>query len=210
MARKRTGDESGLHERVSGEAAQTESAVAESPIGAKALFPRRVTEAMDGLPPFDESRAVDAGLLSFGGPLATRLARLEAAVQPEVIFGADNRVQVRDTTGYPYCCICYLKIWLNGGWQAFGTGWIIGKRTVITPGHSVYVDPEPGSRVPPGWARQVEVVPGRNGQQRPPFGSFTVRTANLRTTRGWIRGRTSEEREQADYGAIIVNEDLPA
>jgi V8-like Glu-specific endopeptidase len=199
-----------LHERVSGGTFQTETVVAESPIGAKALFPRRVTEAVEALTAFDESKAVEAGLLSYGGPLAARLARLEAKVQPEVVFGEDNRVQIQNTTDYPYRCLCYLKIWLNGGWLAFGTGWIIGKRTVITAGHCVFVNPEPGSRVPRGWARQVEVVPGRNGQNPPPFGSFTVRTANLHSTRGWTQGQTREEREQADYGAIIVNEDFPA
>ncbi len=199
------------HKRVTGTRYQQKTA--SSPIGAKPLFPRAGrAELATALPPFDESRAVDAGLLSHGGLLAARLARLEAAVRPEALIGRDNRTQVDDATNYPHRCVCYLRIWLDVGWFAFGTGWIIGKRTIITAGHCVYAYPD--SRFPGlvrGWARQVEVIPGRNGDAMP-FGSFIVPTENLRSTQGWAGTDSTGDdgkQEGADYGAIILDEDLP-
>jgi V8-like Glu-specific endopeptidase len=179
------------------------------PIEARALFasPETAERAVtaEGMPAFDEAQAVPAGILSYGNPLARRLARLERAVQPEVIFGGhDHRVQERDTTQYPYCCICNLRISCKGGVSALGTGWVIGKRTVATAGHCVYTYPEAGTDVQRGWALRVEVIPGRDGANWP-FGSFVAKSANLYSVSGW----TEDHNEQADYGAIILDQDLP-
>jgi V8-like Glu-specific endopeptidase len=196
-----------LHERVSGTIPRTESAVAESPIGATPLFPRRATEAAEALPPFDESRAVEAGLLSYGGPVASRLARLENTVQPELVYGRDDREQIENALLYPFSGICHLRMWLTGAF-ATGTGWVIGKRTIITAGHCVYVHPDADEPdLQEEWVLQVEVIPARNGESEGhyPFGSFTVQSGSLRSTNGWV----NHKQEEGDYGAIILNDDLP-
>jgi V8-like Glu-specific endopeptidase len=180
-----------------------------SPIQAMALFPSAETadraESTDTLPAFDESQAVPAGLLSYGDTLARRVSRLEGTLRPEVIFGgADHRIKEQATQQYPYCCVCHLRIYCRGNVFALGTGWVIGKRTVITAGHCVYTYPKTGTPVQRGWALQVEVIPGRDGDKKP-YGTFIAKPANLYSVSGW----TENHNELADYGAIILNEDLP-
>jgi V8-like Glu-specific endopeptidase len=198
-----------LHERVARDGAPA-AAAPQSPVAAAALFqePRAVSaEAGEEVPPFDEALAVEAGCLSYGDTLAARLDRLEALISPETEFQHD-RVRVTDTEAYPYCCICHLRSTFPTPQSKFlfalGTGWVIGKRTLITAGHCVYVFSDRKFGLSRVWAARVEVIPGRNGEAKP-FGSFAVKTGSLRTTKGW----RDQGAEAADYAAIILDEDLP-
>ncbi len=205
----RAGDEDGggrvLLESVKGDG-RRRRAVFGAPAAAEANYAREA-EGGGGPPEFDASRAVPAGLLSYGGPLARRLARLERALQPEALFQGDRR-QVDPTTQYPYSAICHLRMWFPkpfGGYVfAVGTGWAIGKGTIVTAGHCVYVFHDPDFNLSRVWAEQIEVIPARNGDADAPFGSITVKTDALRTTKGW----EEHGQEAADFGAIILDEAL--
>lgn len=111
----------------------------------------------------------------------------------EVIIGADERIRVHGTATYPWSAIVHLRIVADNGAVLGGTGFLISPRTIITAGHCVFLH-ERG-----GWARSIEVVPGRNGAQRP-FGTFTAPRASLRSVTGW----TSSKQRTHDYGAIIL------
>ncbi|CUB51050.1 Extracellular metalloprotease precursor [Bacillus subtilis] len=108
------------------------------------------------------------------------------------IIGRDDRIRVTDTTLYPYRAIVHLVIQFNGQ-EVYGcTGALISKDTVFTAGHCVY------NKKLGGWAKNVIVTPGRNGNQAPylPY-SWT----KLYSVSGW----TDDGDSEFDYGAIKLN-----
>lgn len=141
------------------------------------------------------ARPIDAYFGSFGTAVERAAARAKVQYQVlEAVIGADDRVRVNATSRYPWCCICSLLITANTGTQYIGTGWLVSPRLVLTAGHCVFMADENG------WASQIEVIPGRNGTDRP-FGSAISR--ELRSVSGWTRDNNSD----FDYGAIILPPD---
>lgn len=140
----------------------------------------------------DGEPLLDAWYAEFGDPRLALLARTrEVREALEVVIPPDDRVQITDTTIVPWRWICALRITAANGSQFIGTGWLVGARTVITAGHCVFM-PAQG-----GWAKQIEVVPGRNGALRP-FGSCTA--TSFRSVSGW----TVDHDRDFDYGAILL------
>lgn len=124
-------------------------------------------------------------------------AEMEAAAeQLEVIIGTDDRTRIRNTTGIPWRRICHLTIRARNGAQYVGTGFLIGKRTVLTAGHCVFIHSAGG------WPAYIDVSPGRNGGSRP-FG--TVRGLQFRSVTGWVNSKSRDH----DYGAIILPANTP-
>jgi V8-like Glu-specific endopeptidase len=111
----------------------------------------------------------------------------------EVVLADDDRQQVTNTTDFPWRCICFLVITAQDGSRWVGSGWLANPRTVITAGHCVYLH---GAG---GWAKQIEVSPGRNGASSP-FNPFVA--TDLRSVSRW----TEEQDAQFDYGAILLPE----
>ena len=105
------------------------------------------------------------------------------------VFGKDDRVQVTNTTAYPYCAIVSLEMTFPNGQVFIGSGCFISYQTVLTAGHCVY------DRSQGGWARSIKVMPGRNGNSLP-FGYGYA--AGLNSVTGW----TSNGDRAYDYGAI--------
>jgi V8-like Glu-specific endopeptidase len=110
---------------------------------------------------------------------------------------ADDRVRVSKYAEYPWRCICSLRILTAAGTWMSGTGWLVSPRVVVTAGDCVYQH-DAG-----GWARQVEVIPGRNGAQQP-YGAF--QSMALRSVLQW----TEQHDYDFDYGAVLLRpEDRP-
>jgi V8-like Glu-specific endopeptidase len=117
---------------------------------------------------------------------------LESAIaQLEVVIGADDRARIMNTTAIPWRRVCHLSITSANGSRFLGTGFLVGPRTIITAGHCVYLHGQGG------WARNIEVSPGRNDANRP-FGKAMA--TNFRSVRGWV----SDKNRNFDYGAIIL------
>ena len=118
----------------------------------------------------------------------------------ETVHGPDNRIQITNTSSYPWRVHASLLITARDGSRWIGTGWFIGPHTLITAGHVVYIK---NSGVPgrDGFVRSIQVMPGRNGSTLP-YGSVT--TSNLRTVNGWANSGDPDY----DYGAIILSTDL--
>ncbi|MCC6877941.1 MAG: serine protease [Sandaracinaceae bacterium] len=110
----------------------------------------------------------------------------------ELVHGADDREAVTPTTAFPWRAICALSITRADGTLGTGTGFLIAPRTVVTAGHCVH------SAARGGWARSIEVVPGRDGALSP-YGKATGTV--LRSVAGWIDRADSA----FDYGAIILS-----
>ncbi len=107
---------------------------------------------------------------------------------------------VPDTTVYPFCANAALRIAVPGKSEVFiGTGWFAGPYAVITAAHAVYPR-EPGGYV--GWASQIEVIPGLNGDGNQPNGSST--SAVFFCPDGW----QSEGDARLDYGVVLLPDGL--
>lgn len=142
----------------------------------------------------DEARLLDAWYAEFADPATIALVQQQPGLSQtvaEVVIGRDDRVQITNTTAYPWRTICSLIITARDGSRWIGTGWLVGPRTVITAGHCVYMHRRGG------WTRSIEVIPGRNGSRRP-YGSCT--SASFRSVKGWAR----KKKRSHDYGAIIL------
>lgn len=139
----------------------------------------------------DTAGLADVGEASFGS-----VARLEA------VIGVDDRVQISNTSIYPWRVHASLLITAADNSQWIGTGWFIGPHTLITAGHVVYIK---NSGVPgrDGWVKRITVMPGRNGSSLP-YGSVTG--TSFRSVIGW----TESGDQNYDYGAIIIPTDMGA
>lgn len=102
-------------------------------------------------------------------------------LRPESEFNVGEPwVKIGDTSRVPFRSICHLEINYDGGGTAQGTGWLVGPDTVITAGHNVL-----NSRIG-RWARDIRVIPGRNGGVSGPFNeSYAVFADALD---GWKNG----------------------
>jgi glutamyl endopeptidase len=132
----------------------------------------------------------DIGEASFGPPPALA----------ETVHGPDDRVQITNTAIYPWRAQASLLITAADNSMWIGTGWFIGPHTLMTAGHVVYIK---NSGVPgrDGWARKIQVMPGRNRTSLP-YGSVT--SSVFHSVVGW----TQNGDENYDYGAIVIPNDL--
>lgn len=137
---------------------------------------------------------LDAYWASFGDASTRAVLRTAAADAMEVVVGPDDRVQVGDTAVYPWRAIASLSITAANGTSWIGTGWFIGPRLLMTAGHCVHMADQGG------WARQIEVMPGRNGGTLP-YGS--VVSTQFGSVEGWTRDRNRD----FDYGVIMLGPD---
>ncbi|TYP71430.1 trypsin-like serine peptidase [Aquimarina intermedia] len=140
-----------------------------------------------------DTKPLDAYYASYGDPDMVALMRTESGQKmlEEVVIGKDDRKRITQTKKYPWRTICSLRITAKDGTNWIGTGFLIGPRTVITAGHVVYMHNHGG------WAKKIEVIPGRNGSSKP-FGSCT--SSHLHSVKGW----TKSKKRIMDYGAIIL------
>jgi V8-like Glu-specific endopeptidase len=118
---------------------------------------------------------------------------------PESVIGADQRVRIRSTEHHPWSVHASLLITARDGTRWVGTAFFIGPRVLATAGHNVYFHGPVEARR--GWARSIQVTPGRDGDDMP-FGSAT--TSRYATVRGWAVDGPNPD---YDYGVIILGED---
>ena len=160
---------------------------------------------MEAVPRPPATESAEIGSESVRAPDTSDLLDVGAASfadQPllETVHGQDNRVQVTDTTKFPFRAIASLLITAKDGTQYVGTGWFISPRTLITAGHCVYIK-NSGRPNRDGWVKSIQVMPGRNGSVLP-FGSVT--SQQFWTVKGWADSGD----ESYDYGAIIVSTEV--
>jgi glutamyl endopeptidase len=127
---------------------------------------------------------------------SNRSLRARRSPLESILTDADRRKQILETDLAPWRMICSLEITGQQGQEIVGTGWFVGPRTLITAGHCVFDPEELG-----GWARQITVSPGRNGDTRP-FSS--VVSKSFSTTKDWLDDLEAD----FDYAAIHLDTDL--
>ena len=87
-----------------------------------------------------------------------------ATVGPAAVIGVDERVQILDTTEFPWRAISYLELYDQDGFVAGScTGTFIGPDTLLTAAHCLYEDGI-------GFTWDIAVFPGADGPDNP-FGA---------------------------------------
>lgn len=157
---------------------------------------RKVTAASAGQAPAAKSRAAERFLVR--GTSAEPLSEPKSLFE-SILGDVDRRQQILETEASPWRMICSLDILSQSGFPYVGTGWFVGPRTIITAGHCVYDPVELG-----GWAAQITVIPGLDGDEPEPFGRAV--STNFSTTDRWLEARDPD----FDYAAIHLDEDLGA
>lgn len=141
------------------------------------------------------------------GPLAPGVNPVDPVVEapsaaysvPESVLGSDDRIQITNTSVYPWRVHASLRITAADGALYVGTGWFIGPHTLATAGHCVFIHAPGTARH--GWVRSIQVMPGRNGSVLP-FGSVT--STDFRSVTAWTQSRD----QNFDYGAIRIPTEL--
>lgn len=136
---------------------------------------------LDGLP--------DVAEASFDIPL----------VRAESVIGEDERRQISPASSFPWRAHASLLITARDGTRYVGTGFFIGPRVLATAGHCVFIRSSNPARH--GWARSIQVMPGRDGSDLP-YGSST--STRFHSVKGWTRDGDDE----FDYGAIVLPDAL--
>ena len=142
-----------------------------------------------------EEMLLDAYWANFGNA-ETRAALRNPTVREgllEVVIGLDDRVEVGNTDHYPWRCIASLLITAADSSNWIGTAWLVSPRLMLTAGHCVYIHDRGG------WVRQIEVIPGRRGSERPHSSCIAT---DFRSVRGW----TENAERDFDYAAILLPE----
>jgi V8-like Glu-specific endopeptidase len=155
------------------------------------------TGEIESVSGFDPARVLSEGFAGAMRPITEAEKSLSVCCplefDPESICDKDDRFQINQTTMIPWRWICQLIITAANGAKYLGTGWFIGPHTVMTVGHDVFYH-DAG-----GWAKQIEIIPGRNGVNLP-FKSQI--TKSFRSVVGWTKNKDANY----DYGAIILSD----
>jgi len=116
------------------------------------------------------------------------------------VFGADDRLEIPDTTVYPWRTITKIFMQFPDGSHGSCTGCIIGSSDghgyhVLTAGHCIY------SHDNGGWAEVVRVVPGYDDGYMPYGDSYAT---NIRTYTGWTIDRDWNH----DWAVLTLNKSI--
>jgi glutamyl endopeptidase len=133
-----------------------------------------------------------------GDPLVAEVPAATLSVQ-EIVIGTDDRIQITDTSIYPWRAHASLLITAADNSLWIGTGWFIGPHALATAGHVVFIYAPGTARH--GWVRSIKVMPGRNGSSLP-YGSVT--SSDFRSVTGW----TGSGDQNYDYGVIRIPTEL--
>jgi glutamyl endopeptidase len=150
----------------------------------------------------------DGGFFSEGGvqpPLLPRPAVGSSESKSENVIGVDSRVMVTDTSTLPWRCICHLEVEYEFGPVGFGTGFLIGPKSVLTAAHVLVNLPsnDPARR---RTARQIRVIPGRSGTIAP-YGYFESKFADCKIPDQWLPDRDSQPNGAWDFAVIPIPDD---
>lgn len=155
----------------------------------------RPVSAIDDRPPITAGAAGDFALPESADPNSTLVSVGPGTglptfppPAPETVFGTDERLQVVNTTAYPFSTIAFLGIDFPGGVSGTCSGTLIGPDLLITAAHCLY-----DSSL--GYAASVWVAPGLSGVTAP-FGSQYA--VNWGVPNGWVSSGTPDY----DWGLV--------
>ena len=163
-------------------------------IEATAAPPREVIAGNRGKDDERPSRAAEQFIVRGKHPTPLRQPH---SMLESLLTDTDRRKQILETEKAPWRMICSMEIVSQNNLRFVGTGWFVAPRTLITAGHCVFDKRELG-----GWARTINIFPGRNGDRPVPL--ETTSSSSFSTTDRWLETQDPDY----DYAAIHLDSDL--
>ena len=117
------------------------------------------------------------------------------SINPESVFGVDNRTQITNTTDYPWSSIARIEVQFSNGTGGFGSGAMISPYHILTAGHVVH-DASAG-----GWATDIDVFLAQDGSEQ--FYGEADWTY-LRSYTGW----TNSQSQDHDWALITLDRNI--
>ncbi|MHA1507998.1 MAG: CARDB domain-containing protein [Promethearchaeota archaeon] len=118
-------------------------------------------------------------------------------IKSSYVFPPDDRQRIISTSSFPWRTVCKLYITAQNGSRYIASGAIIDNFHVLTSGHCVYLH-DAG-----GWAYEIKVVPGKNGNEEP-FGH--AYSTYMRSYTGW----TVSEMVEHDWAVLTLDRSIGA
>lgn len=141
-------------------------------------------------PASEEMRGLIIESLKGGNGEAPSGVKDEEGVDPNrQVFGDDDRVQITETSKFPFRVIG--QLWTKVDDENWGScsATLIGPSTIITAAHCIY------SHDHGGWGQAAEFYPGLDGENAP-FGVANVTNANI------LEGFVSQYKD--NYGSVVA------
>jgi V8-like Glu-specific endopeptidase len=132
------------------------------------------------------------------------VAGASIALRAESVIDEDERRRIENTDAYPWRVHAALRITARDGSRWIGTAFFIAPRVLATAGHNLFFHGNVEARR--GWARTIEVMPGRNENDLP-YG--TAMSTSFHSVRGWTEPDSADGRPDPDYdyGVIVLDPD---
>jgi V8-like Glu-specific endopeptidase len=133
-----------------------------------------------------------------GSAIAQRLDAFAEAADYAIVGPTDNRVQVADTTRFPFNTICHLGRDFGDGRLRGCSGVLIAPTVVLSAAHCLY------NLMLRRAPRRIVVSPGRRDRDTVPFGALPASRAYV--AKGFAGPRRSRRASLSayDYGLIVL------
>lgn len=117
------------------------------------------------------------------------------SINPESVFGVDNRTQITNTTDYPWSSIARIEVEFSNGSGAIGSGAMISPYHILTAGHVVH------NASAGGWATDIDVFLAQDGSEQ--FYGEADWTY-IRSYTGW----TNSQSQDHDWALITLDRNI--
>lgn len=117
--------------------------------------------------------------------------------EPRSIIGNDDREVVTNTTRVPYRYIGRLNITCKNGEEYTGTGFLVGKNTILTAAHCVYIK---GNTI-----SKVMFYPAQNGKELPFNGYKATEIHVPQQYKDAINNNNYNKQQQFDYAVLKLS-----